>query len=46
MIYKVPMPTKANGVRLHTLPNDQIGIEYTIGEPHVGGWLMIRPAAS
>jgi hypothetical protein len=36
MIYKVPMPTKANGVRLHTLPNDQIAIEYTVGEPHVG----------
>jgi hypothetical protein len=36
MMYKVPMPTRANGVKLHTLPNEQIAIEYTQGKLHVG----------
>jgi hypothetical protein len=36
MMYKVPMPTGANGVRLYSLKNQQVGIEYTKGEPHVG----------
>jgi hypothetical protein len=36
MFYKVPMPTKTNGVKLHTLPNNQIVVEYERGEPHVG----------
>jgi hypothetical protein len=36
MLYRVPMPTKTNGVKLHTLPNNQIVVEYERGEPHVG----------
>jgi hypothetical protein len=37
MMYKVPMPTGANGVKLYTLPNHQIGIEYQTGDaPHLG----------
>jgi hypothetical protein len=35
MMYKVPMPTKHNGVKLYTLKNQQIGIEYPAGEPNV-----------
>jgi hypothetical protein len=30
------MPTGTNGVKLYTLANQQIGIEYERGEPHVG----------
>jgi hypothetical protein len=36
MIYKVPCPTKTNGVRLFKL-GEQIAVEYTTGEPYVGG---------
>jgi hypothetical protein len=36
MIYKVPMPNGTNGVKLFTLPNQQIGVEYQRGEPKVG----------
>jgi hypothetical protein len=36
MMYKVPMPSRSNGVKLHTIGDHQIGIEYTVGEPHVG----------
>jgi hypothetical protein len=36
MIYKVPMPNRTNGVKLHTIGDHQIGIEYETGEPHVG----------
>jgi hypothetical protein len=36
MMYKIPMPTKANGVKLYTLPNQQIGVEYQKGVPEVG----------
>jgi hypothetical protein len=28
MMYKVPMPTKHNGIKIYTLPNQQLGIEY------------------
>jgi hypothetical protein len=36
MMYKVPMPSRTNGVKLHTFGDHQIGIEYETGEPHVG----------
>jgi hypothetical protein len=36
MMYKVPMPTRTNGVRLYTLPNQQIGISYGRGSPQIG----------
>jgi hypothetical protein len=36
MLYKIPMPTRTNGVKLFTLPNQQIGVEYQRGEPQVG----------
>jgi hypothetical protein len=36
MIYKIPMPTRTNGVKIFKLPGEQIGIEYQTGEPHVG----------
>jgi hypothetical protein len=35
MIYKVPCPTRTNGIRLLKM-GDQIAIEYERGEPHVG----------
>jgi hypothetical protein len=37
MMYKIPMPTNTNGVRLFRLPGEQMAIEYQTGEPHVGG---------
>jgi hypothetical protein len=37
MMYKIPMLTRTNGVRLFRLPNEQMAIEYQKGEPHVGG---------
>jgi hypothetical protein len=36
MIYKVPCPTKTNGVRLMRI-GEQIAVEYQTGEPYVGG---------
>jgi hypothetical protein len=36
MMYKVPRPSRSNGVKIHTIGDHEIGIEYTIGEPHVG----------
>ena len=36
MMYRVPRPSRSNGVKLHTLGDHEIGIEYTVGEPHVG----------
>jgi hypothetical protein len=36
MMYKVPRPTRSNGVKIHTIGDHEIGIEYTMGEPHVG----------
>jgi hypothetical protein len=36
MMYRVPRPSRSNGVKLHTIGDHEIGIEYTIGEPHVG----------
>jgi hypothetical protein len=36
MMYKIPMPTKANGVKIKMLGDHEIGIEYTEGVPHVG----------
>jgi hypothetical protein len=35
MIYKVPCPTRTNGVRLFKV-GDQIAVEYEKGEPYVG----------
>jgi hypothetical protein len=35
MIYKIPCPTKTNGIRLFKTGN-QIAVEYQSGEPHVG----------
>jgi hypothetical protein len=37
VMYRVPMPNGTNGVRLYTLPGQQIGIEYQRGKPQVGG---------
>jgi hypothetical protein len=36
MMYKIPQPNGSNGVKIYTLKNQQIGIEYQSGEPHVG----------
>lgn len=35
-MYKVPMPSSTNGVRLFKLPGSQIGIEYERGSPQLG----------
>jgi hypothetical protein len=36
MLYKVPMPTRSNGVKIVKIGDHEIGIEYQTGEPHVG----------
>jgi hypothetical protein len=36
MMYRVPRPSRSNGVKIHTIGDHEIGIEYTVGEPHVG----------
>jgi hypothetical protein len=36
MMYRVPRPSRSNGVKLHTIGDHEIGIEYTEGEPVVG----------
>jgi hypothetical protein len=36
MMYRVPRPSRSNGVKLHTIGDHEIGIEYTVGEPHLG----------
>jgi hypothetical protein len=36
MIYKIPCPTKTNGIRLFKTGDHQLAIEYQRGEPHVG----------
>jgi hypothetical protein len=36
MMYRVPMPTKSNGVKIKMLGDHEIGVEYTEGEPVVG----------
>lgn len=35
MIYKIPCPTKTNGIRLFKTGDHQLAIEYQRGEPHV-----------
>jgi hypothetical protein len=36
MMYRVPMPTKANGVKIMMLGDHEVGIQYTTGKPHIG----------
>ena len=36
MMYRIPMPSRSNGIKLHTFGDHSIGVEYTTGEPHVG----------
>jgi hypothetical protein len=36
MLYKIPLPTRSNGVKILKLNDHQIGVEYTRGEPVIG----------
>jgi hypothetical protein len=36
MLYRIPKPTKTNGVKIRMLGDHEIGVEYQKGEPHVG----------